>query len=133
VGLVEDDHFPLLVPMLIEVWRVYVPPGTRGHNLTRADLRAAILRNADTLSKALEKRSEKAFDAYLASGPQPELAKALMGQLLGLAESLPKKQAPPAEALGILGTVLRAVIEEVDLANRLVSPELPPPDGSLQP
>jgi hypothetical protein len=118
VGLVEDEHFPLLVPLLIEIWSVYVPPGTRGHNVTRADLRVAILRNADALSKTLGKRSEKAFDAYLASGPQPELTKALMGQLLGLAASLPKKQALPAEALGILGTVLRAVIEEIDLANR---------------
>ena len=117
-GLVTDDHFPLLVTPLIETWAVFVPPGTRGCNLTRADLRTAILRDADALSKALRRRSEKAFQTYLESGPQPALARAMVGQLLDLAETLPKRQRPPAEKLGIMGSVLRAVIEELDRANR---------------
>ena len=118
VGLVEDDRFPLLVPLLIEIWHVFVPAGTRGFNLTRADLRVAILRDADALSKALGQHTEKAFERYLESGPQPELARIMLGQLLEGAKLLPKKPAPATEKLGILGTVLRAVIDELDRANR---------------
>jgi hypothetical protein len=118
VGLVEDDHFPLLVPLLIEIWHAFVPAGTRGFNLTRADLRVALLRDADALSKAVEQHTEKSFERYLESGPQPELARIVLAQLLEGAKLLPKKQAPSPEKLGVMGSVLRAVIDELDRANR---------------
>jgi len=117
-GLVEEDHFPLLVPLLIETWHAFVPAGTRGFNLTRADLRAAILRDATALSVALKQLSEQSLARYLESGAQPELARIVLEQLARTAELLPRKLAPPAEKLGVLGSVLRAVIDELDRANR---------------
>jgi len=95
-----------------------VPAGTRGFNLTRADLRAAILRDADALSKTLKRPTDEAFERYLESGPQPELARIMLEQLLEGAKLLPKKQAPQPEKLGALGAVVRAVIDELDRVNR---------------
>lgn len=119
VGLVEDDSFPLLVPLVLQIWRAFVPAGTRGFNVPRAMLREAIVREGTDLTRILKQQSPAAVDRYLNSGTQPVLQRVILGQLMRLAETLPRKSRPSPEKQAILGTVLRAVIEEVDRAQRM--------------
>lgn len=118
VGLVEDELFTLLIVPLVEIWHVFVPPGTRGVNLTRADLRESILRNAEALSASIRLGTPEAMDEYLADTPQPELVSLMFDQLVRTGELLPKRSRPSPEKFGILSAVLRAVIEELDRAHR---------------
>ncbi len=117
-GLVEADHFPLLVTPLIHSWFMFVPHGTRGFNLPRTVIRKAILRDAAQMSKALDTRSKAAFDDYLNSGPQPKLAQMMMGELFESSRALPLKLAPSVEKLGVMAAVVRGIIEELDKAHR---------------
>ena len=119
VGLVEDDSFPLLVPLLLQIWRAFVPAGTRGFNVPRAVLRESIVRESTDLTRTLKQQTSAAIDRYLNSGTQPVLLQVILGQLMRLAETLPRKSRPSPEIQAVMGTVLRAVIEEVDRAQRL--------------
>ena len=118
VGLVKNDAFNLVVPSLLQIWRAFVPAGTRGFNVPRFVLRDAILRETTALTKALKQATPSALDRYLSSGAQPALAQILFGQLMRLAETMPKNSRPTPEQLAILGSAQRAVIEELDRANR---------------
>jgi len=118
VDLVDDDSFPLLIPLLANIWFTFAPLGTRGPNLTRADLRDAIQRESLSLLDALKSKTPAALDRYIGSGPQPNLSKAIMGLVLSSAEVMPKTQRPSPEMQGVLSAVLRAVIAELDRAHR---------------
>jgi hypothetical protein len=117
-GLVAAEDMEVLALPLFGAWRVFVPAGTRGWNLTRAELREAIKRDSPALLSALRKRNENAFTAYIRSGPQPALAETLLDQLVGFAQSIPESLAPSPEVIGLLGSVLRAAIGCLDGANR---------------
>jgi hypothetical protein len=116
--LVDDDSFALLIPLLAQVWFVFVPAGTRGPNLPRAVLRDAIQREAFSLLDAVKAKSPAALERFMQSGPQPALAQAMMGLVMQGAEVMPRNQRPSMEQQGILGAVLRAVIAELDHAHR---------------
>lgn len=116
--LVDDNAYGLLVPMLANVWFVFAPPGTRGPNLSRTVLRDAIQRESLRLLDMLKLKSPAALEDYLESGPQPALAKSIIGMILHGAETLPKKQRPAPEKQAVLGAVLRGVIAELDRAHR---------------
>ena len=116
--LVDDDAFSLLVPMLANVWFVFAPHGTRGPNLPRTVLRDAIQREVLALLDMLKLKTPSVLDKYLDSGPQPALAKSVMGMIVQGAKTLPKKLRPAMEKQSVLGAVLRAVIAELDRAHR---------------
>jgi len=118
VELVDDDLFPLLVPLLLQIRRVFVPSGTRGVNVPRALLRQAILRESESLTAAVNQQTPAALDRYVRSGAQPELSEIMFGQLLSLAETMPRKSRPSPELQAVMGAILRAVIEELDQAHR---------------
>ena len=119
VDLVDDDSYTLLIPLLLQIWRAFVPAGTRGFNVPRATLRDAILREATALTNALKQQTPAAVDRYLNGGAQPVLAQMIFGQMLSLSETMPRKSRPSPEKQAIIGAVLRAAIEEVDRANRV--------------
>ena len=118
VGLVDDDSFPLLVPLLLQIWRAFVPAGTRAFNVPRTILRQAILHEMTALANALKQQTPAAVDRYLSGGAQPALAQMILGQLMGLAEAMPRKSRPSPEKQASMGAVLRGVIEELDRAHR---------------
>jgi hypothetical protein len=118
VELVDDESFALLVPLLLQIWRAFVPAGSRGLNVSRMVLRQAILRETNDLTNALKQSTPAALERYLTGGAQPVLAPMILGQLLSLSQTLPKKARPSPERLAIMGAVLRAVIEELDRAQR---------------
>lgn len=116
--LLDDQSAILLIPLLAQVWFSFAPPGTRGPNLPRAILRDAIQREMVSLLDMLKLKTPAALDQYMESGPQPALAKSVMGLAMHAAELMPKRQRPSPEKLAVLGAVLRAVIAELDRAHR---------------
>ncbi len=120
-GLVTDDAYPILIPLLLEIWQVFVPRGTRGYNLPRVDLRAGILRETEALAKTFGHKTPAAFDRQLDRGAQPALARTMMAQLLSLAELGSREVQLPPEQFGIMAAVVCAVIEELDHAQRAYS------------
>ena len=118
MGLVADDAFPFLVPLLLQIWQVFVPRDTRGYNLTRGDLRAGILRESTALTKTFGQITPAAFDRHLDRGAQPALARAMVAQILSLAELQPRGTELAPEQLAVMSAVVCAVIEELDHAQR---------------
>jgi hypothetical protein len=117
--LVDDDSYPLLIPLLLQIWRAFVPAGARGFNVPRAVLRESIVREGTDLTRILKQQTPATMDRYLNSGTQPVLLQVILGQLMSLADTLPRKSRPSPEKQALMGTVLRAVIEEVDRAQRM--------------
>lgn len=117
-SLLDDQSASLLIPLLAHVWFAFVPPGTSGPNLPRAILRDAIQREMLSLLDMLKLKTPAALDQYMESGPQPALAKSVMGLAMQAAELMPKRQRPSPEKQAVLGAVLRAVIAELDRAHR---------------
>ena len=117
-ALLEHDEFPLLLPFLVQIWRVFVPIGTRGHNVTRATLEDAIRRKIDQLIDAVEAEDWKSMERHLQAASQPTLALGTFDFVMNLPKKLPKESRPSPDRLLILGAVLLAVIDEVDRIHR---------------
>ncbi len=117
-GLVDDHSFSLLIPLLVQIWLVFVPPGTRGPNLSAPTLRSAIEHEMHEFLQVLQRKNQGAFDRYLEHSPQRALAEVMVDLIQRGVDGLPQRQKPSPEKQGIMGAVLLAVIAELDRAHR---------------
>jgi hypothetical protein len=95
---------------------VFVPEGTRGHNLRLSDLRETLEGQLDFVGKEVKNRGGSALMQHLDESAQPVLATRLMNSLLGLCESLPESDRPGPEQMLMLSAILMAVVEELHWA-----------------
>jgi hypothetical protein len=108
----------IALPLLIQIWFVFVPPGTRGPELDQDSLKRAILAEMETIAGIISNRSAKEFEEYFGTGPQPVLAGMLANVLLSEIERMPGKSKLSAEKQAVVMAVFRAAISEMDAACR---------------
>jgi hypothetical protein len=117
-GQVKPEALALAVPSVIQIWHAFVPPGTRGRNVTRAHLREAIARQVVRILEALPGKGSEPVDALMADSPQPGILQAASAQLADLYEKIPRSQWPSPTDHLMLVVLLRAVVEVLDEVQR---------------
>jgi hypothetical protein len=117
-GLLDDKAFSLLIPLLIPLWRVFVPHGTRGANLTRLALRQAILQEGKSTLHNMGQTTPRSLMRHYSSGAQPALTQIMIAEILQLSQTIPAQDRPSPDSQMLMISVLKAVIETLDHANR---------------
>jgi hypothetical protein len=120
-GRLSEEQFSVLVPLLLQVWFAFVPPGCTAPDLGLEDLISAGDDVAADLQQTLEPGGPSVMDVLFDRCRQPMLAQAAAGELLNLQAQLPKKQRfNQDEKLSALVT-LRTAIDALDRALRLTA------------
>lgn len=117
-GQLAPEALALVVPSLIQIWHAFVPPGTRGRNVTRARLRGSIVREVRRVACALPEEGSASWDNLVAGSAQPGLFRVAVLQLAAIYEGLPASRCPSPEDQLTLIVLLRAVIEVLDEVHR---------------
>jgi hypothetical protein len=110
-GLITDEHFNLLVPLLIPAWFALVPRDGPVPLIPSNVLRAALVRDFHSFGSV---RIHSASDSFLKDHRQPELAQFAMGQCMANFSRAPKKMKPKPEEQAVIMLVLCTVINELD-------------------
>lgn len=117
--LVCPSALNLLAPLLALAWSVFVPPGTRGSNLSVEGLREAIFEEVAACPRpgVADDPSSGQLKEWLRSGPQPDLVMRLVAQLHLMMKAEPEPQSVESELVKLL-VIIRAVVAELDAENR---------------
>jgi hypothetical protein len=115
---VTKDEFSFAIPLLIQTWFAFVPPGSRAPEISLDELETVFHRNIQRLASCAADKSPKGLESFIETGPQPALTTILLTGFLELVSGAPRKQRPSEDAQATLVVLLASLVETLDSALR---------------
>ena len=114
--LLDDGDFRFAMIFVVQVWFALVPRGCLAPEIDYDELEAAFQSNLKKINLASAAPSPKKLQAFLQSGPQPELMLVLLGGVLEASTKGPADARPSQEGHPVILALLKTVVEQLHQA-----------------